>query len=52
MFDTPQEIQSRVSRIGERAAVQRTMPPSNKTGMTDAERDLLGRWGAAGGVTR
>jgi uncharacterized membrane protein len=22
----------------------RTMPLGNKTGMTDAERDLLGRW--------
>jgi uncharacterized membrane protein len=52
MFDTPQEIASRVSRIGERAAVQRTMPPANKTEMSDAERDVLGRWAAAGGIAR
>jgi uncharacterized membrane protein len=24
------------------------MPPANKTGMTEAERALLGRWVAAG----
>ena len=47
MFDTLQEIDPHVSRIGERAAVQRTMPPGNKTGMTDAERDLLGRCSGA-----
>ena len=52
MFDTPQEIENRVSRIGERAAVQRTMPPGNKTEMTDEERDVLGRWIAAGGIVR
>lgn len=49
MFDTPQEIESRVSRIGERAAAQRTMPPANKTGITDEERDALRRWADAGG---
>jgi uncharacterized membrane protein len=52
MFDTPQEIENRVSRIGERAAVQRTMPPGNKTEMTDEERELLHRWIAAGATVR
>lgn len=52
MFDTPEEIESRVSRIGERAALQRTMPPANKTEITDAERDALGRWAAAGASPR
>ncbi len=44
MFDTPQEIETRAGRIGERAAVQRTMPPGNKTGITDNERAVLDRW--------
>ena len=52
MFDTPQEIENRVSRIGERAAIQRTMPPGNKTEMTNEERELLRRWIAAGAIVR
>ena len=44
MFDTPQQIETAASRIIERAALQRTMPPGNRTGMTDAERDLLLGW--------
>lgn len=52
MFDTPQEVQARVSRIGERAAVQRTMPPANKTGITDEERETLRRWATAAETQR
>jgi uncharacterized membrane protein len=44
MFDTPEQIQIAASRIIERAAVQRTMPPGNKTEMTDEEREVLRRW--------
>ncbi|MGQ0643629.1 MAG: urate hydroxylase PuuD [Gemmatimonadaceae bacterium] len=44
-FDTPQEIQVAAPRIVERTAVQRTMPPGNKTEMTAAERALIRRWG-------
>jgi uncharacterized membrane protein len=44
MFDTPDEIAARVLRIRERAIVTRTMPPANKTNITDAERALLARW--------
>lgn len=43
-FDTPAEIESLAARIHERAVLTRTMPPANKTAMTDAERALLGRW--------
>lgn len=43
-FDTPEEIQSFAARIHERAVLTRTMPPANKTAITDAERALLGRW--------
>jgi uncharacterized membrane protein len=44
MFDTPEQIVAMAARINERAFVSRTMPFNNKTGITDAERDLLGRW--------
>ncbi|MDQ3515824.1 MAG: urate hydroxylase PuuD, partial [Gemmatimonadota bacterium] len=44
LFDTPEQIESRAARIHDRAVVSRTMPPANKTAMTEAERALLGRW--------
>ena len=47
-FDTPQQIMTHAARIRERAAVSRTMPPGNSTGITDSERALLGRWVAQG----
>jgi uncharacterized membrane protein len=51
-FDTPEQILARAQRINERAVVSRTMPPGNKTNITDAERDLLGRWFAQGATGR
>jgi uncharacterized membrane protein len=44
MFDTPEQIQSRLPRIMERAVVSKTMPPANRTGITDQERAILGVW--------
>ena len=44
MFDTPDQIVAMAARIRERAVITRTMPLANKTGITDAERALLGRW--------
>jgi uncharacterized membrane protein len=44
MFDTPEQIATRVLRIRERAIVTRTMPPANKTNITNTERALLARW--------
>ena len=43
-FDTPDQITRFAARIRERAVVTRTMPPANKTRMTDEERARLGRW--------
>ena len=43
-FDTPEEIVARAARIRERAVVTRTMPPGNKTRITDRERAVLARW--------
>ena len=52
MFDTPEQILAHVARIQERAVVTRTMPPGNKTNITDVEREMLGRWIAQGAITR
>ena len=50
LFDTPEQIASRIARIKERAVLTRTMPPSNKTHITDAERAILARWIELGGA--
>ena len=47
-FDTPQEIMMHAQRIHARAVVTKTMPPANRTGITDEERALIGRWFSAG----
>jgi uncharacterized membrane protein len=51
-FDTPEQISERANRIHERAVVSRTMPPNNKTNMTDAERAMIARWFAQGALVR
>lgn len=43
-FENPADIKARASRIRLRVVQQRNMPPGNSTGVTDAERELLGRW--------
>jgi len=43
-FDTPQQIMARAARIRERAFLTRTMPPGNKTGISENERAMLGQW--------
>ncbi len=47
-FDTPEQISARAAAIEEQAVRTRAMPLGNVTGMTDAERELLGRWIAQG----
>lgn len=51
-FDTPESIARFAERIRVRAVETRTMPLANKTGITEAERALLGRWIAAGAPLR
>ena len=43
-FDTPESIRARAETIRMRVAILKNMPLANKTGMTEAERDLLARW--------
>ena len=47
-LDTPEEIKARASAIEQQAVQTSAMPLGNVTGMTRAERDLLGRWIAQG----
>ncbi len=49
-FDTPEEIVAWAGRIRERAVLTLTMPPGNKTGITESERALLGRWSSGEGI--
>lgn len=51
-FDSPEQILAHVARIRERAVSTRTMPPANKTNITDAERAMLGRWITQGASIR
>jgi uncharacterized membrane protein len=50
-FDTPDQIRLRAEQIRALAVDSTAMPPGNVTGITDAERDLLGRWVAQGART-
>jgi uncharacterized membrane protein len=47
-LDTPEEIKAQASAIEQQAVQTQAMPLGNVTGMTRAERDLLGRWIAQG----
>jgi uncharacterized membrane protein len=47
-LDTPQEINAQAKAIEQQAVKTKAMPLGNVTGMTQAERDLLGRWIAQG----
>jgi uncharacterized membrane protein len=47
-LDTPAEIKAQASAIEQQAVQTEAMPLGNVTGMTRAERDLVGRWIAQG----
>ena len=47
-LDTPAEIRARGDAIRQQAVDTHSMPLGNVTGMTQAERDLVGRWIAQG----
>jgi uncharacterized membrane protein len=48
-LETRAQIEARADDIERQAVLTRAMPPGNATGMTDAERELLGAWIAARG---
>lgn len=43
-FDEPAQLKAYAERVKVRAVLQQTMPLANKTGITPAERQLLGQW--------
>jgi uncharacterized membrane protein len=47
-LDTPAEIKAEVQAIEQQAVQTKAMPLGNVTGMTQAERDVLGHWIAQG----
>ena len=47
-FDAPESIRAHAETIRTRVVLLRNMPLANKTGITDEERALLGRWLAQG----
>jgi uncharacterized membrane protein len=51
-LDTPEEIKAQATAIEQQAVQTQAMPLGNVTGMTKAERDLLGRWIAQGARIR
>jgi uncharacterized membrane protein len=52
MLDTPEQIQRASDLIYSRAVLTQSMPLGNLSGMTQAERDLLGAWINAGAELR
>jgi uncharacterized membrane protein len=48
MLDTARQMQQYARRIEASAAVERTMPLANMSGMTDEERLVLRHWVEAG----
>jgi uncharacterized membrane protein len=48
MFDTQEQIVKMKDRIMFRVVQTKTMPQGNKTGITEIERELIGRWIAQG----
>jgi uncharacterized membrane protein len=51
-FDAPDDVARLADRIRIRVVETRTMPLANKTGMTEAERELLARWISLGAPLR
>jgi uncharacterized membrane protein len=52
VFDTPSQIRTQARLIEQVAVRTKVMPLGNRTGMTQAERDVLGAWIDQGAKTR
>jgi len=48
LLDTQQEMVANARRAYEQVVVTKAMPLGNVTGITQAERDLIGRWYRSG----
>ena len=47
-LDTPQALNQHAQAVHQQSVVARTMPMNNSTGITEAERALIGQWFQAG----
>lgn len=47
-LDSPEALKQHAQAVYQQVVVAKLMPMNNATGMTDAERELLGRWFQAG----
>jgi uncharacterized membrane protein len=50
-LDSPEQVKVHAQGMYQQAVLAKTMPLNNATGITDAERDLIGRWFQAGAKT-
>jgi uncharacterized membrane protein len=47
-LDSPAELKAHAQQVYQQAVVAKTMPFNNATGITDAERALIGKWFESG----
>jgi uncharacterized membrane protein len=47
-LDSPQALKEHAAQVYQQAVLAKTMPLNNATGITDAERDVIGKWIEAG----
>jgi uncharacterized membrane protein len=50
-LDSPEGIKQHAQNIYQQVVVTKLMPMNNATGLTDAERELIGAWFAQGAKT-
>jgi uncharacterized membrane protein len=50
-LDSPEAVKQHAQSVYQQAVVQKLMPMNNSTGITDAERALIGQWFLAGAKT-
>ena len=51
-LDTPDQLALHAQGVYQQAVVTKIMPMNNSTGITDAERALLGKWFQEGAATK
>jgi uncharacterized membrane protein len=51
-LDSPEQIAAHAQGIYQQAVVTKIMPMNNSTGITDAERALIGKWFQGGAPTK
>jgi len=51
-LDTPDQVAAHAQGVYQQAVVTKIMPMNNSTGITDAERELIGKWFQAGASTK